>query len=52
MLAITRPSLRSRIELAWRAEGPQSPVAPAARALIVAARAFFHEAPDSHVGSA
>jgi DNA-binding transcriptional LysR family regulator len=52
MLAITRPSLRSRIELAWRHEGPQSPIAPAARALIAAARAFFAEAPDGHVGSA
>jgi hypothetical protein len=52
MLAITRPSLRSRIELVWRQEGPQSPIAPAARALITAARAFFAEASDSHVGSA
>lgn len=45
MLVITRPSLRSRIELAWRADGAQSAVAPAARALIAAARAFFSEAP-------
>jgi DNA-binding transcriptional LysR family regulator len=45
MLAITRPSLRSRIELAWRAEGTQSPIAPAARALIAAARAFFSNPP-------
>lgn len=52
MLAITRPSLRSRIELAWRAEGPRSPTAPTARALIAAARAFFAEAPGSHVESA
>jgi hypothetical protein len=35
-----------------RAERPQSTIAPAARALIAAARAFFAEAPDSHVGSA
>ena len=52
LLAITRPSLRSRIELAWRAEGPQSPIAPAARAMIAAARAFFAGARDSRVGSA
>ena len=52
MLAITRPSLRSRIELAWRAEGPQSPIAPAARALIASARAFYGGPPDSQVRSA
>jgi DNA-binding transcriptional LysR family regulator len=45
MLAIRRPSLRSRIELAWRADGAQSAVAPAARVLIAAARAFFSDAP-------
>lgn len=52
MLAITRPSLRSRVELAWRADGPQSPMAPAARALIAAAREFFADAPSSPVVSA
>jgi hypothetical protein len=30
-IAITRPELRGRLELAWRAEGP---ISPAARALI------------------
>jgi DNA-binding transcriptional LysR family regulator len=44
MLAIARPQMRSRIELAWRAEGAQSPIAPAARTLIAAARAFFADA--------
>jgi DNA-binding transcriptional LysR family regulator len=34
-LAITKPRLRSRIELAWRADGP---VSPAARTLIDYAR--------------
>ena len=37
-IAITRPALRGRIELAWRAEGPSS---PAARALIGDARAIL-----------
>jgi DNA-binding transcriptional LysR family regulator len=40
-LAITRPRMRARIELAWRADGPTS---PAARALIAHARAAL--APD------
>jgi DNA-binding transcriptional LysR family regulator len=35
-IAIVRPALRSRVELAWRADGPAS---PAARALIRHARA-------------
>ncbi len=37
-IAISRPRLRSRIELAWRAGGP---VAPAAKALIDLARAML-----------
>lgn len=52
LLAITRPSLRSRVELAWRADGTQSPTAPAARALIAAAREFFADAPSSPAVSA
>ena len=35
-IAITRPRLRSRLELAWRSDGP---ISPAARALITHARA-------------
>jgi DNA-binding transcriptional LysR family regulator len=42
-IAVTRPPLRSRIELAWRAEGPTSPAAQAlirhARRALAAARA-------------
>jgi len=52
MLAITRPSLRSRVELAWRADGTQSPMAPAARELIAAARGFFADAPSRPAVSA
>jgi DNA-binding transcriptional LysR family regulator len=42
-LAITKPRLRSRIELAWRADGP---VSPAARALIDYARAALAKEAD------
>lgn len=35
-IAITRPGLRARLDLAWKAEGPTS---PAARALIAHTRA-------------
>jgi len=41
LLAITRPAMRSRLALAWRAEGPTS---PAARALIDRVRATVMEA--------
>jgi DNA-binding transcriptional LysR family regulator len=44
MVAIARPQMRSRIELAWRPEGKMSPTGPAARALIAAARRFYAEA--------
>jgi len=37
-LTITKPRLRSRVELAWRADGP---VSPAARTLIDYARAVL-----------
>jgi DNA-binding transcriptional LysR family regulator len=43
VLRITRPQMRSRIELAWRAEGP---LGPAAQALIDVARAFFDQPPS------
>ena len=46
------PSLRSRVELAWRADGTQSPMAPAARELIAAARGFFADAPSRPAVSA
>jgi DNA-binding transcriptional LysR family regulator len=56
VIEITRPRLRGRIELVWRASGPLS---PAARALIETAREFFAERglgdadhPDHLVGSA
>jgi DNA-binding transcriptional LysR family regulator len=39
-IEITRPRLRGRIELVWRAQGP---ISPAARALIDRARRFFSE---------
>ncbi len=39
-LAITRPALRSRIELAWKAGGPST---PAARALVAHARSVLDE---------
>ena len=41
-VAITRPELRGRLELAWRAEGP---VSPAARALIGRAYAMLKASP-------
>jgi DNA-binding transcriptional LysR family regulator len=41
-VAITRPELRGRLELAWRAEGP---VSPAARALIGRAYAMLKDSP-------
>jgi DNA-binding transcriptional LysR family regulator len=41
-IAVTRPRLRGRIELAWRAEGPTS---PAARALIGHARNALGDSP-------
>jgi DNA-binding transcriptional LysR family regulator len=44
VLAISRPQMRSRIELAWRADGNWAPPSPAARALITAARAHFAKA--------
>jgi DNA-binding transcriptional LysR family regulator len=43
-IAIVNPELRSRLELAWCADGPTS---PAARALILRARAAFSGAPAS-----
>jgi DNA-binding transcriptional LysR family regulator len=43
-IAIVRPALRGRIELAWRAEGPAS---PAARALIAHTRARLAPPPTS-----
>jgi DNA-binding transcriptional LysR family regulator len=41
-IAITRPRLRGRLELAWRAEGP---INPAARALINRARDILEDPP-------
>jgi DNA-binding transcriptional LysR family regulator len=41
-IAITRPRLRGRLELAWRAEGP---INPAARALINRARDMLEDPP-------
>jgi DNA-binding transcriptional LysR family regulator len=49
MAAISRPQLRSRIELAWRTEGS---VGPAARAMIATAREFFQTPPESPATSA
>jgi DNA-binding transcriptional LysR family regulator len=49
VVAITRPQMRSRIELAWRDDGP---LGPAARALIDAARVFFANAPSTLSSSA
>jgi DNA-binding transcriptional LysR family regulator len=49
-ITITRPRLRGRIELVWRAGGPLS---PAARALIETARRFFpRHLPDHQPRSA
>ena len=42
-LTVTRPTLRSRIELAWRADGGSS---PAARALVLHARAVLAHAAE------
>jgi DNA-binding transcriptional LysR family regulator len=44
-LAVTRPRLRGRIELAWRAEGP---ISPAARALISHARSTLADPSADH----
>lgn len=49
LAAISRPQLRSRIELAWRIEGS---VGPAARAMIATAREFFDAPADSPAASA